>query len=122
MRRIALCSLLLTLVLVACSPSAPGDDQASDAPAIAPVTSTGSAPADPTLGSQAWYAWVDQSLDIAHGANAPKAGTDAWNRAVQRALGPAAPREKIGSPQWQGAVDAMLRTRNSEARKTHSGL
>jgi len=99
MRRLV-ASLPLALLLAACSPtpSHPAADQ--------------TAPADATLGSAQWYAWVDQSLgiDAGHGA---QPGSAAWNQTVQNKLGQEAPQSKPGSPEWQQSVDALLRTRMS---------
>ena len=101
MRRLA-ASLPLASLLAACSPT-PAPPQAA----------TGhTAPADATLGSAQWYAWVDQSLGINDGnGHEPEHGSAAWNQAVQRKLGQEAPQSKPGSPGWQQSVDALLRTR-----------
>ncbi|KZC41727.1 MULTISPECIES: hypothetical protein [Rhodanobacter] len=101
MRRLV-ASLPLALLLAACSPS----------PAPPPSDTAGpSAPANAALGSPEWYAWVDRSLQIADDGHGPSHGSDAWNRAVQAKLGQEAPQSQPGSPQWQQAVDALLRTR-----------
>jgi len=101
MRRLV-ASLPLALLLAACSPT--------PAP---PHNATGqAAPADATLGSVAWYAWVDQSLGIDDGnGHSPERGSPEWNQLVQRKLGQEAPQSKPGSPEWQQSVDALLRTR-----------
>jgi len=93
--RLLCCSLLLT-ALAACSSAAPSASQ--------------SAPADATLGSAPWYAWVDQQLDV---DSALGNGSPAWDQAVAQKLGQEAPDDPPGSPQWQQAVDALLRTRAS---------
>ncbi len=103
MRRLV-ASLPLALLLAACSPTpAPSQHAASQ-----------TAPANATLGSAEWYAWVDQSLNIddsnGHGT---QPGSTAWNQAVQDKLGQEAPQSKPGSPEWQQSVDALLRTRMS---------
>jgi hypothetical protein len=96
------------LLLAACSsPYAPQDQPAPSAP-----KPTVAAPANPTLGSPAWYAWVNRSLHIGDGqGHGPDPGSPEWNRAVQRKLGQEAPQSEPGSPQWQQSVDALLRTR-----------
>jgi len=101
MRRLA-ASLPFALLLAACSPGpAPSHDAAGQA-----------APADATLGSAQWYAWVDQSLGIDDSnGHDPERGSPAWNQLVQRKLGQEAPQSKPGSPEWQQSVDALLRTR-----------
>jgi hypothetical protein len=102
MRRLV-ASLPLALLLAACSPT--------PAP---PQNATGqAAPADATLGSAQWYAWVDQSLGIDDGPQrgSPERGSPEWNQLVQRKLGQEAPQSKPGSPEWQQSVDALLRTR-----------
>jgi len=98
MRR-PLAGIVLILTLAACSPSPP-----ADAPPAA-------APADATLGSPAWYDWVDQTLGIASDGHGPDHGSAEWNAAVQRKLGQEAPHAAPGSPAWQQSVDALLRTR-----------
>ena len=101
MRRLV-ASLPLALLLAACSP-APGPPQNAAGQA---------APADATLGSAPWYAWVDQSLGIDdNNGHGPTPGSAEWNQAVQRKLGQEAPQSKPGSPEWQQSVDALLRTR-----------
>lgn len=99
--RFSFASLPLAVLLAACSPSpAPTTDAAPAAPANA------------TLGSAEWYAWVDRSLDISDGnGHGPDQGSDEWNQAVQRKLGQEAPQSQPGSPEWQQSVDALLRTR-----------
>lgn len=68
-------------------------------------------PANASLGSTAWYAWVDQQLGITEDGHGPDPGSDEWNQAVQHKLDQEAPQSKPGSPQWQQSVDALLRTR-----------
>lgn len=113
MRRLV-ASLPLALLLAACSPSpAPPTDPpaaASSAPSTVPSGTSRMAPANATLGSAQWYAWVDQTLGIddSHG---PDPGSDEWNQAVQKSLGEEAPQSPPGSSEWQQSVDALLRTR-----------
>ncbi len=91
----------LALLLAACSPSP------APSPEAAPT-----APANATLGSAEWYAWVDRSLDISDGSgHGPDQGSAEWNQAVQHKLGQEAPQSQPGSPEWQQSVDALLRTR-----------
>jgi hypothetical protein len=93
----------LAVSLSACSPSAP------PAPGH-------SAPATAELGSSAWQRWVGQTLSLDDpGQGGPSPGSDAWNAAVQRRLGQEAPSYPPGSPQWQQAVDGLLRTRAAGA-------
>jgi hypothetical protein len=99
MRRL-IASLPLALLLAACSPT----------PTPSPTATGQAAPADATLGSAQWYAWVDQSLGI-DDSQGPKRGSPEWNQLVQRKLGQEAPQSKPGSPEWQQSVDALLRTR-----------
>ncbi|WP_426690371.1 hypothetical protein [Rhodanobacter ginsengiterrae] len=100
MRRLV-ASLPLALLLAACSPAP-----------TPPATSTSrAAPADAALGSPAWYAWVDRSLDISDNGHGPDQGSAEWNQAVQNKLGQEAPQSQPGSPEWQQSVDALLRTR-----------
>lgn len=100
-------SIPLVLLLVACSPS----------PSSAPPSGsarTAHAPANATLGSAQWYAWVDQTLGIEDGqGHGPDRGSAEWNQAVQKKLGEEAPQSQPGSPEWQQSVDALLRTRVS---------
>ncbi|MFC5742530.1 hypothetical protein [Dyella tabacisoli] len=106
MRRLA-SSLSLTLLLAACSPSAPAPTQQAAQPS----------PAHVTLGSAQWYAWVDQTLGISDDSgHGPDPGSDEWNQAVQHKLDQEAPQSKPGSPEWQQAVDALLRTRATAER------
>ena len=99
MRRLT-ASLPLAVLLAACSPAP-----------TPPAPSAGqTAPADATLGSAAWYAWVDRSLGI-DDSDSPKQGSAAQSELVQRKLGREAPQSKPGSPEWQQSVDALLRTR-----------
>jgi hypothetical protein len=100
MRRFIAC-LPLAVLLAACSPS-PAPSQAGPEQA---------APANATLGSAEWYAWVDQSLGISDDGHGPDRGSDEWNQTVQNRLGQEAPQSKPGSPEWQQSVDALLRTR-----------
>jgi hypothetical protein len=100
MRRLV-ASLPLALLRAACSPT-PGPPS--------PVAGQ-NAPADATLGSPAWYAWVDRTLGITDNGHKPDPGSGEWDQAVQRKLGQEAPRSKPGSPEWQQSVDALLRTR-----------
>jgi hypothetical protein len=107
MRRLV-ASLPFALLLAACSPSSPTSPQQQP-----PQPEAGqSAPANATLGSAEWYAWVDHTLGIddsnGHG---PDPGSAEWNQAVQRKLGQEAPQSQPGSPEWQQSVDALLRTR-----------
>jgi len=98
MRRLV-ASLPLALLLAACSPTTTPSQPATGQ----------AAPANATLGSAEWYAWVDQSLGIDE--QSPQRGSAEWNQAVQNKLGQEAPQSKPGSPQWQQSVDALLRTR-----------
>jgi hypothetical protein len=99
-RRLA-ASLPLAALLAACSPSEPPQ----------PVAPRASVPADASLGSPAWNTWVDRSLGVSDGGQGPAPGSAEWNDAVQRKLGQEAPQSQPGSPAWQQAVDALLRTR-----------
>lgn len=99
MRRLV-ASLPLALLLAACSPAP-----------TPPTTASPSPPANTTLGSAAWYAWVDRTLQISENGHDPDPGSEEWNQAVQHQLGEEAPQSKPGSPQWQQSVDALLRTR-----------
>ncbi|WP_430391703.1 hypothetical protein [Dyella sp. 20L07] len=99
-------ALLPLMLIAACSPAAPPPDQNPPKP-----QSTQTAPDSAVLGSVQWYAWVDQRLHITDDGHGPDRGSDEWNRAVQHKLGQEAPQAPIGSPQWQQAVDALLRTR-----------
>lgn len=104
MRRLAF--LPLAVIVAACSsPQAPQPEN--------PPKPQASAPANAALGSHEWYQWVDQRLGIGdeqkHG---PDYGSAEWNDAVQRKLGQEAPQTQPGSPEWQQAVDALLRTRH----------
>jgi hypothetical protein len=94
----------LAVWLSACSPS-----QSPSTQALAPGNS---APATTELGSPAWQRWVTQTIGLDDpDQGGPSPGSDAWNAAVQRRLGQEAPQYPPGSPQWQQAVDALLRTR-----------
>jgi hypothetical protein len=104
MRRLV-ASLPLALLLAACSPSSPTSPQQQP-------EAGQSAPANATLGSTEWYAWVSQTLGIDDGnGHGPDPGSAEWNQAVQRKLGQEAPQSQPGSPEWQQSVDALLRTR-----------
>lgn len=107
MRRLALISLPLAAIIAACSsPQSPQPDSPPKPQA------TAATPANATLGSHEWYLWVDQRLGISDDqAHGPDFGSDEWNLAVQHKLGQEAPQSKPGSPEWQQAVDALLRTR-----------
>ncbi|HET7358644.1 MAG TPA: hypothetical protein VFJ04_00710 [Rhodanobacteraceae bacterium] len=94
--------------LTACSAPPP---PSADTPVIAATVPA--VPANPVLGSQAWYAWVDRALGIDAAKLQP--GSAPWNREVQERLGQEAPQSKPGSPEWQQAVDALLRTRTLAA-------
>lgn len=105
MRRLAF--LPLAVIVAACSsPQAPQPEKQPKPQAAA------TAPANAALGSHEWYQWVDRRLhvsdDHAHGSDY---GSTEWNDAVQRKLGQEAPQAQPGSPEWQQAVDALLRTR-----------
>lgn len=101
MRRLV-ASLPLALLLAACSPT----------PSPPPSATGQTAPANATLGSAQWYAWVNQSLGIDDGdGHGPDRGSAEWNAAVQQKLGQEAPQSQPGSPEWQQSVDALLRTR-----------
>ncbi|NII72661.1 hypothetical protein FHW84_001227 [Dyella sp. SG562] len=105
MRRLVF--LPLAVLVAACSsPQAPQPDNQPKPQASAAT------PANASLGSHEWYQWVDQRLAISDGdGHGPDGGSDEWNNAVQRKLGEEAPQSQPGSPQWQQAVDALLRTR-----------
>lgn len=94
----------LACALAACSPSEPPPER--DAP-----TPRAQAQANPALGSPEWYAWVDRTLGIPDDGHGPDRGSAEWNAAVQHQLGQEAPQAAPGSPEWQQAVDALLRTR-----------
>lgn len=100
--------LPLAVLVAACSaPQAPQTDKPPKPQASA------TAPANAALGSHEWYRWVDQRLAISDGdGHGPDGGSDEWNSTVQRKLGEEAPQAQPGSPQWQQAVDALLRTRH----------
>lgn len=108
MRR-SVAGIPFALLLAACSPSPP---------ATAPPSATAqpqighSAPADATLGSPQWYAWVDRTLSISDNGHGPDHGSAEWAQTVQRKLGQEAPQSQPGSPEWQQSVDALLRTRS----------
>ncbi|MHA6205926.1 hypothetical protein ACXU4B_15980 [Dyella soli] len=99
-------AMLMSALLAACSPSSPPPAQKPPKPQAEQA-----APARAELGSAAWYAWVDERLHITDDGHGPDRGSDEWNHAVQHKLGQEAPQSPIGSPQWQQAVDALLRTR-----------
>lgn len=112
MRPCLVFSAIAVLALAACSSPSPPDDQLPPATPISAPHKTTAAPVDPTLGSPAWYAWVDKSLGISDGqGHGPDPGSQEWSQAVQRKLGQEAPQATPGSPEWQQAVDALLRTR-----------
>jgi len=98
------------LLLAACSPSPTADAPGATAAQPRPGSS---APADATLGSPAWYAWIDRTLGITDNGHGPDQGSAEWNQAVQRKLGQEAPQSVPGSPEWQQSVDALVRTRTS---------
>jgi hypothetical protein len=57
---------------------------------------------------------VDRQLGVSdEHAHGPDYGSNEWNQAVQRKLGQEAPQAKPGTPAWQQAVDALLRTRTA---------
>jgi hypothetical protein len=105
MRRIP--ALLTLALLVGCSPTSSPPEQKPPKPQAAAQP----APDNAALGSPQWYDWVDQRLQISHDGHGPDHGSDEWNHAVQHRLGQEAPQLPVGSPQWQQAVDALLRTR-----------
>ena len=107
MRRLAF--LPLAVIVAACSsPQAPQPEKQPKPQAAA----TGPAPANAALGSHEWYQWVDRRLHVSDDhAHGPDYGSTEWNDAVQRKLGQEAPQAQPGSPEWQQAVDALLRTR-----------
>ena len=100
-------AMLPFALLVACSPSAPPPDQKPPQP----KASAQSTPVSAELGSPQWYEWVDDRLHITDDGHGPDRGSPEWNAAVQHKLGQEAPQTQPGSPQWQQAVDALLRTR-----------
>ena len=107
MRRLAF--LPLAVLVAACSsPQAPQPEKKPEPRASAAAA----APNNAALGSHEWYQWVDQRLGISdeqkHG---PDFGSAEWNDAVQRKLGQEAPQTQPGSPEWQQAVDSLLRVR-----------
>ncbi|HET7266603.1 MAG TPA: hypothetical protein VFJ15_00680 [Oleiagrimonas sp.] len=114
--RLVYCALA-ALALTACSSSSTPESQPASAGSVAQQVPA--VPADATLGSPAWYAWVSHALRIDTNAG-PKPGTRAWQQAVQAKLGPEAPQSKPGTPAWQQAVDSLLRTRlPATATSTH---
>jgi hypothetical protein len=96
-------AMLPFALLTACSPTSPPPDQKPPKPQAAPDNAV--------LGSPGWYAWVDSRLHITDDGHGPDRGSEEWNQAVQHKLGQEAPQSPVGSPQWQQAVDALLRTR-----------
>lgn len=108
-------SLPAILLIVACSSGQPDQaprPQAAATSASATAASASAKPANPVLGSSEWYAWVDQGLGISDDdERGPAPGSLLWNEAVQRRLGQQAPPSQPGSPDWQQAVDTLLRTR-----------
>jgi hypothetical protein len=105
MRRLVF--LPLAVIVAACSsPQAPQPEQQPK------PQSAASALANATLGSHEWYQWVDQRLHISDDrSHGPDYGSAEWNAAVQHKLGQEAPQARPGTPEWQQAVDALLRTR-----------
>ena len=99
-------AMLPLAMLVACSPASPPPEQKPPKPQAEQAV-----PGNATLGSAEWYAWVDDRLHITDDGHGPDRGSAEWNSAVQHKLGQEAPQAPIGSPQWQQAVDALLRTR-----------
>ena len=99
-------AMLPLALMVACSPTSPPPSEKPPKP-----QAEQSAPDNAALGSPEWYDWVDQRLQISHDGHGPDHGSDEWNHAVQFRLGQEAPQAPLGSPQWQQAVDALLRTR-----------
>jgi hypothetical protein len=105
--------LTAAFIIAACShsePTAPSATPAAASTAASPAPGK-TAPANPTLGSPEWYAWVDKTLAVSDDGHGPKAGTPEWDQAVNRKLGQEAPQSQPGSAEWQQAVDALLRTR-----------
>lgn len=102
-------ALVTALGLAACSPSSPSPSQGD--PPTPKAAAVKAAPDSPVLGSPAWYTWVDQTLAISDDGHGPDQGSQEWNLAVQHKLGQEAPDQPVGTPQWQQAVDALLRTR-----------
>ena len=98
----------LVCALAACSPSEPPPSRDAPTP-----RAQAQAPANPALGSPEWYAWVDRTLGITDDGHGPDRGSAEWNAAVQHQLGQEAPQAAPGSPEWQQAVDALLRTRGN---------
>lgn len=102
-------ALLPLALLAACSPASPPPNQNPPKPQSA---ESSSAPGNAALGSVEWYAWVDQRLHVSDDdGHGPDRGSAEWNHAVQSKLGQEAPQSTPGSPQWQQAVDSLLRTR-----------
>lgn len=99
-------SLPLAAFLAACSPTDSSPSTSPQQPKAASAVPTNAA-----LGSTQWYAWVDRMLQISDDGHGPDPGSAQWNNAVQEQLGQEAPQAPLGSPQWQQAVDALLRTR-----------
>lgn len=107
-------SLPAILLIGACSSGQPDQAPKPQAPSTSATTAAAAhtQPANPALGSSEWYAWVDQTLGISDDdERGPEPGSLLWNEAVQRRLGQEAPPSQPGSPDWQQAVDALLRTR-----------
>ena len=105
------------LLITACSSGQPDRAPQPQAPATgASTTAISSKPANPLLGSKEWYAWVDQNLGISDdNERGPEPGSLLWNEAVQKRLGQEAPQSQPGSPDWQQAVDSLLRTRTTNS-------
>lgn len=113
MRRLV-ASLPLALLLAACQPSPPAPSATTPETKTAEGSAPETAKAAPNLalGTEPWFAWVDQTLGISDGeGHGPDPGSDEWNMAVQTKLGEEAPQSQPGSPQWQQSVDSLLRTR-----------
>lgn len=102
-----LLAMLPLALLVACSPSSPPPEQKPPQP----KSTAQRMPDNAELGSPQWYEWVDDRLQISDDGHGPDRGSVEWNNAVQHKLGQEAPQAQPGSPQWQQAVDALLRTR-----------
>ncbi|TBR36615.1 MULTISPECIES: hypothetical protein [Dyella] len=111
MRRIIFLTIPLAAIVAACSsPSTPHPNEPPKPQAEA------AAPVNATLGSKEWFEWVDQRLGVSDSqAHGPDYGSVEWNNAVQRRLGQEAPQLRPGTPEWQQAVDALLRTRATPA-------
>ncbi|PMQ06203.1 hypothetical protein DyAD56_06085 [Dyella sp. AD56] len=104
-------AMLPLALLAACSPASPSPDQKPPQPKATATATARSTPDNAELGSPLWYEWVDERLHISDDGHGPDRGSAEWNSAVQHKLGQEAPQSQPGSPQWQQAVDALLRTR-----------